>query len=76
MKRNRAVFPSILIAVAVAGGGALLSHAVSPKKVVSSYGPINQEATFSEIKAARMAVKVERSQAHAELLSSRYDLNE
>jgi len=76
MKRNRAVIPSILIAVAVAGGGALLSHAVSPKKVVSSFGPINQEATFSEIKAARLAVKAERSKAHAELLSSRYDLNE
>jgi len=29
-------------------------------KVVSSYGPINQDTTFDEIKAARVAVKAER----------------
>lgn len=76
MSRNRAVLPVILSAVVVVGAGVLLSHAQSAKQVVSSYGPVNQPETFSEIKAARMAVKAERFQAHAELLSSRYDLKE
>jgi hypothetical protein len=43
-------------------------------EVVSSYGPVNQDTTFDQIKAARMAVKAERAQAHKTLLSSRYDL--
>ena len=45
-------------------------------KVVSSYGPTNQDTTFDQIKAARMAVKAERAQEHMELLNSRYDLAE
>ncbi len=44
-------------------------------KVVSSYGPTNQDQTFDEIKAARMAVKAERAREHKELLDSRYDLS-
>ena len=75
MKRNRPVFLFALIAAALAGAGGLAVYAQSAK-VVSSYGPTNQEMTFSEIKAARMAVKVARAKAHAELLSSRYDLKE
>jgi cytochrome c peroxidase len=75
MKPHRAGFPAVLIAAALAGAGALAVHAQSAK-VVSSYGPTNQEVTFSEIKAARMAVKAARAKAHAELLSSRYDLKE
>jgi cytochrome c peroxidase len=43
-------------------------------KVVSSYGPTNQDQTFDQIKAARMAVKAERAKQHMELLNSRYDL--
>ena len=43
-------------------------------KIVSSYGPTNQDITFDQIKAARMAVKAERAKQHMELLSSRYDL--
>jgi cytochrome c peroxidase len=53
---------------------ALAANAQSRKKVNSSYGPTNQEVTFEEIKAARLAVKAERARSHAELLSSRYDL--
>jgi cytochrome c peroxidase len=45
-------------------------------KVVSSYGPVNQDVTFSQIKADRLAVKAERARAHASLLASRYDLKE
>jgi hypothetical protein len=44
-------------------------------KVVSSYGPTNQDVTFDQIKAARMAVKAERAKQHMELLNSRYDLS-
>ncbi|HAE37494.1 MAG TPA: cytochrome B6 [Candidatus Riflebacteria bacterium] len=43
-------------------------------KVISSYGPINQDTTFDQIKAARMAVKAERAKEHSEMLNSRYDL--
>lgn len=58
----------------------LLSGAGTPNlfgqsdKVVSSYGPINQDTTFEQIKAARMAVKAARAQEHAALLNARYDL--
>jgi cytochrome c peroxidase len=49
--------------------------AAQPDKVVSSYGPINQNVTFDQIKAGRMAVKTERAQEHMRLLNSRYDLS-
>ena len=44
-------------------------------KIVSSYGPTNQDVSFEQIKAARMAVKAERAKQHMELLDSRYDLS-
>ncbi len=44
-------------------------------KVVSSYGPTNQDVTFDQIKAARMAVKADRAEQHMQLLNSRYDLS-
>jgi hypothetical protein len=44
-------------------------------KVVSSYGPTNQDITFDQIKADRMAVKGVRAKEHMDLLSSRYDLS-
>ncbi len=43
-------------------------------KVVSSYGPINQDAPFAQIKSERMAVKAQRAEAHKQLLNERYDL--
>ncbi len=49
--------------------------ALSAPKVVSSYGPTNQDLTFEQIKASRMSVKVERAKQHAQLLNSRYDLS-
>jgi cytochrome c peroxidase len=75
MKRTRAGLLVIVSAATLAGVGALAVHAQS-EKVGSSYGPTNQEETFEQIKAARLAVKAERAQAHAALLASRYDLKE
>ncbi|MDD2598491.1 MAG: cytochrome B6 [Kiritimatiellae bacterium] len=45
------------------------------QKIVSSYGPINQDMTFEQIKAGRMAVKAERAKEHDAMLNSRYDLS-
>jgi cytochrome c peroxidase len=71
MMRNRT--GSFLIAGAGALAIALAVHGESTK-VVSSYGPTNQDVTFSQIKADRLAVKADRAKAHAALLASRYDL--
>ena len=71
MMRNRIGF------FVVAGAGALaIAFAVHGEstKVVSSYGPVNQDVNFRQIKADRLAVKAERAKAHAALLASRYDL--
>ncbi len=73
MTRNRAAYLALMSAGTLAGVGALTVHAQS-KKVVSSYGPNNQEVTFDQIKADRLAVKAERAKAHAALLASRYEL--
>jgi cytochrome c peroxidase len=43
-------------------------------KIVSSYGPTNQDVSFDQIKAARMAVKAAHAKEHMELLNSRYSL--
>jgi cytochrome c peroxidase len=45
------------------------------EKIVSSYGPTNQDMTFEQIKAERMAVKAERAKEHLKMLESRYDLS-
>jgi hypothetical protein len=58
----------------MAGAGAPIVSRQSDK-VVSSCGPINQDTTFDQIIAARMAVKAERAQEHLKLLNSRYDLS-
>src|SRR5450830_1082619 len=71
MMRNRT--GSFLIAGAGALEIALAVHGESAK-VVSSYGSTNQDVTFSQIKADRLAVKADRAKAHAALLASRYDL--
>jgi cytochrome c peroxidase len=59
--------------LALSGLGTSTVHAQA-KKVVSSYGPTNQDVTFAQIKAERLAVKAERAKAHAALLASRYEL--
>ena len=44
-------------------------------KVVSSYGPVNQDVGFDQIKADRMKVKADRAKEHKDLLNVRYDLS-
>src|ERR1035437_4371977 len=44
-------------------------------KIVSSYGLINQDAGFDQIKAERMKVKADRANEHMALLNARYDLS-
>ena len=66
MMRNRT--GSFVIAGAGALAIALAVHGETTK-VVSSYGPVNQDMTFSQIKADRLAVKAERAKAHAALLA-------
>jgi len=44
-------------------------------KVVSSYGPVNQNVGFDQIKADRMKVKADRAKEHNDLLNARYDLS-
>ena len=72
MKLNRTGSLALLGAGTLAA--ALAVYAAESTKVVSSYGPTNQDVTFSQIKAARLAVKAERAKAHAALLASRYEL--
>ncbi|MDA3943840.1 MAG: cytochrome B6 [Bacteroidetes bacterium] len=43
-------------------------------KVVSSYGPVNQDVSFDQIKAERMKVKADRAKEHNDLLNGRYNL--
>jgi cytochrome c peroxidase len=72
MKLNRTGSLALLGAGTLAA--ALAIYAAEPAKVVSSFGPTNQDVTFSQIKAARLAVKAERAKSHAALLESRYEL--
>src|SRR5665647_3203395 len=44
-------------------------------KVISSYGMINQDTGFDQIKAGRMKVKASRAKEHLTLLNLRYDLS-
>jgi len=67
------LFGAVFLALLVAAIAAAV-HA-QQGKVVSSYGPTNQDVTFEQIKAARLAVKTERAKAHAELLNARYNLD-
>ena len=73
-RRNRRIAEAGICILLVAGFNAGLVLA-QQGKVVSSYGPTNQDLTFDQIKAARMAVKAERAQEHMKLLNSRYDLS-
>ena len=75
--KNREIVLIILTGAFIA----LLITAVSSElyaqqsKVVSSYGPTDQDVTFDQIKAARMAVKSALAKQHNEMLNSRYDLS-
>jgi cytochrome c peroxidase len=71
MKLNRTGSFALLGAGTLAAALAICGEST---KVVSSYGPTNQDVTFSQIKSGRLAVKTERAKAHAALLASRYEL--
>jgi len=44
-------------------------------KVVSSYGPVNQDVGFDQIKVDRLKVKADRAKEYKDLLKARYDLS-
>src|SRR5512141_1365185 len=68
-------FALIGIFILLAAGAATIVVAAQQGKIVSSYGPTNQDVTFDQIKAERMAVKAGRAKEHMALLNSRYDLS-
>ncbi|MHB1156712.1 MAG: cytochrome B6 [Phycisphaerales bacterium] len=70
-KRRLGLLGVCILLIAAVGAAVVVAQ---EGKVVSSYGPTNQDVTFEQIKAARMAVKAERAREHAKLLDSRYDL--
>jgi len=74
-QQNKCHFALIAICILLVAGAATAVVFAQQGKVVSSYGPTNQDVTFDQIKAARMAVKAERAKQHMELLNSRYDLS-
>ena len=66
-------FWSTFVLLAIVSAGLIVF--AQQGKVVSSYGPTNQDMTFSQIKDARMAVKPVRAKEHLDLLNRRYDLS-
>ena len=71
-KRTVSLWSVFVLLVAVSAG---LMVFAQQGKVVSSYGPTDQDMTFSQIKAARIAVKSARANEHMDLLNRRYDLS-
>jgi len=65
----------VSICILLVAGATTAVFSAQQGKVVSSYGPTNQDVTFDQIKADRMAVKDMRAKEHLELLSSRYELS-
>src|SRR5512140_2328984 len=72
VKRNALLNGVFILVVAVCVGAIAYAQ---QGKVVSSYGPTNQDMTFEQIKAARMVVKAGLAKEHMNLLNSRYDLS-
>lgn len=68
-------FPFLGICILLMSGSWAAVVSARQEKVISSYGPTNQDVTFEQIKASRMAVKSERAKEHIDLLNSRYDLS-
>jgi len=74
-KKNNLLIKFIRICIILLVGGIATAVLAQQGKVISSYGPVNQNETFDQIKAGRMAVKSERAKLQKELLNSRYDLS-
>ncbi len=73
--QNSIRFALIEISIAFLVIAATTAAFAEEKKVVSSYGPTNQDVSFDTIKAQRMAVKVVRAKEHMDMLNTRYDLS-
>ena len=71
--KNHIIKLIALCILLVAASAAVIGQA-QQGKVVSSYGPTNQDMTFDQIKAGRMAVKAARAKEHMDMLNSRYML--
>ena len=76
------MFPRSILQFSLLGIGILFNAwvvaavvAAPEEKVTSSYGPTNQDVDFDQIKASRMAVKLERAKEQMALLNARYDLS-
>ena len=74
-RQKKYSFALVAICILLVAGAATAVVFAQQGKVVSSYGPTNQDVTFDQIKSARMAVKAERAKQHMELLNSRYELS-
>jgi cytochrome c peroxidase len=73
MNRTKSYFMKLAtICILLSVGAATVLVQAQQGKVVSSYGPTNQDVSFDQIKAARMAVKAARAKEHMEMLNSRY----
>ncbi|MBF0217303.1 MAG: cytochrome B6 [Candidatus Omnitrophica bacterium] len=73
--QKNTILAGIVVFVVFAGAGGVFAVSGEETKVVSSYGPTDQDDTFETIKAGRMTVKAERAKEHMEMLNSRYDLS-
>jgi cytochrome c peroxidase len=71
--RRSALLKGVFILAAAVCIGAIVY--AQQGKVVSSYGPTNQDTTFEQIKAARIGVKAGIAKQHMNLLNGRYDLS-
>ena len=71
-KRTVSLWSAFVSLVAVSAGLIVFAQ---QGKVVSSYGPTDQDISFSQIKASRMVVKSARANEHMDLLNRRYDLS-
>src|SRR5664279_4220589 len=71
-KQMNYYFMLIGISILLAAGPLTVPVHAQQTKIVSSYGPTNQDVSFDQIKAARMAVKAARAKEHMEMLNSRY----
>jgi cytochrome c peroxidase len=72
-KKYRFTIMGVFILLIAVVAAAIVS--AQQKKIVSSYGPTNQDMTFEQIKAGRMATKATKAKEHMDLLNSRYDLS-
>lgn len=68
----KTIFHSFILSISAITIGPTLAQQT---KVVSSYGQINQDVGFDQIKADRMKVKQDRAKEHNALLNARYDLS-